>query len=152
MTEEQIVEECKKHLPVEYVVLTGGEPTLQVTESLVDKLHREGFTVAIETNGTNEVLPSIDWVTLSPKICFDDKAVIKASRCNEIKIVYDGKVDVYDVVRRCPTKLSTLVYLQPCDTGNEEENKRIIDDCVSFVKQHPEWRISAQLHKYLKQR
>lgn len=91
MTEEDIVERARA-CKAQHVVITGGEPSLQLTESLVDKLHEIGKYVAIETNGTHLLPENVDWITLSPKDAFvtgtQSKIVLK--RCNELKLVFTG--------------------------------------------------------------
>ena len=66
MTSDEIIKEISQY-PARFVVLTGGEPTLQVTAAFVNQLHEAGFEVAIETNGTLPIPENIDWVTVSPK-------------------------------------------------------------------------------------
>ena len=66
MSEEEIVEEACRH-KLRHIVITGGEPALQLTKSLVDKLHEAGFFVQVETNGTLPLPEGVDWVTVSPK-------------------------------------------------------------------------------------
>ena len=125
-----------KEYPAQLVVLTGGEPTLQDLAPLIDDLHKAGKFVAIETNGTNETPSNADWVTCSPKVAAD-----------EVKVVFDGqsKVEDYGIEAR-------HYYLQPCDTGNAEQNERIINDCINYIKQHPKWKLSLQTQKILKVR
>ena len=127
-----------------FIVLTGGEPTLQVTDEFLELLHNKGYFVAMETNGTNNVPPGVDWVTCSPKTFFVDKGKLAIKECNELKLVFDGK--------RQPTDLGVkaeFYYLQPCDTGDKEENKRIVANLVKFVKENPRWKISLQTQKFL---
>ena len=66
MSEDEIVEEASHHAP-RHIVITGGEPALQLTPSLIDKLHEAGFFIQVETNGTLLLPQGIDWVTCSPK-------------------------------------------------------------------------------------
>lgn len=118
------------------VVLTGGEPTLQVNEALVDQLHDVGFMVAMESNGTRFAPPNLDWLTVSPK----GNVVVK--KCDEVKCVFDGvsQVDDYGIAAR-------YYYLQPCDVGDIRRNQAIIGQCVEYIKKHPRWRLSLQTHK-----
>lgn len=148
MSESAIVEAIQKNsLDCKFVVLTGGEPTLQVTNSLLELLHNKGYFVAMETNGTNEVPVGVDWVTCSPKAFFVDNGKLAIKQCNELKLVYDNKHE--------PTDFSVkadFYYLQPCDTGDKEENKRIVAGLVRFVKENPRWKISLQTQKILEVR
>jgi 7-carboxy-7-deazaguanine synthase len=123
-----------------FVVLTGGEPMLQVDEALVEALHVAGFEVAIETNGTLPVLNSIDWVCVSPKA----GAPLRQRTGNELKLVYPQD-------RLWPEEVQALDFahflLQPMDDGvNSPGNlKAAIDYCLA----HPKWRLSVQTHKLL---
>lgn len=132
-----------------FVVLTGGEPTLQVDRDLVEAFHAAGFYLAIETNGTHRIPQGIDWVTCSPKIIYIPTAHYFIDRYDEIKIVYDGviKIDRYADMGRDVEK-----WIQPCDTGNPERNTEIIAECVEWCKAHPDWRLSLQTQKILKVR
>lgn len=149
LTEEEIVRQIAE-FPARLVVITGGEPTLQLTASLVDKLHEAGKTVAIETNGTRPVLHNVDWITVSPKAAFLGevaKPVIKTAQ--EVKIVLDDLHDYED-----PTFGITAAhyFVQPCDTTDEARNRDIINRCVQFVKQNPLWKLSLQTQKILRVR
>ena len=79
MSDEDILNRIKSY-PSHFVVLTGGEPSLQVDRQLVDLLHKHGYELAMETNGTHPIVDGIDWITCSPK----GNTVIK--RCNELKL------------------------------------------------------------------
>lgn len=152
MTGEEIVARIAA-FPARFVVLTGGEPTLQVDEDFVDQLHAAGFEVAIETNGTRPVARNIDWVTVSPKVKPSETAedIWQGPRQpDEIKVIFDGKTDPTSLLKNA--ELSTLnseplFYLQPCDTGDAEQNKAITEACVEYIKAHPQWRLSLQTHK-----
>lgn len=144
MTEEQIVEEVVKN-PSNIVVFTGGEPALQLTSSLVDKLHNKQKYVAVETNGTHTLPENVDWITVSPKNAYiGEKAKPVIDRASEVKVVYDGCHEVSDC-----NIIAGYYYIQPCDTGNEEKNKKIISQCVEFIKLNPKWTLSLQTQKIL---
>ena len=151
MTEEQIVEEVKAiGDDCRFVVLTGGEPTIQVRESLIDKLHAEWFFVAMETNGTRPWPINLDWVTVSPKAPFlkDGMGALYESNpiANEVKVVYNGDnahlIELY-------AKFGDYRYIQPCDTGNAAKNKEITASAVEWLKAHPDWRLSLQTQKII---
>ena len=149
LTEDEIASEIAKYA-ASLVVITGGEPTLQLTRSLVDKIHDLGKMVAIETNGTREVPRNIDWVTVSPKAPFVGeigKPIIKTAQ--EVKIVLDD-LHTYDD----PTFgiVAARYFVQPCDTGDEQRNREIIEHCVNFVKANPKWKLSLQTQKILRVR
>ena len=136
MTEEEIVEEVRQ-FPARFVVITGGEPSMQVTASLIEKLHEEGCYVAMETNGTHPIAQGIDWVTCSPK----GKTVI--TECNELKCIFEEYTTTPDDhgIR------ADFKYLQPCDVQDPERNASIVKRCFDYILEHPEWRLSLQTHK-----
>lgn len=148
MTVEEITDEvCRLSLDCHFVVITGGEPTLQNCVPLIDELHKNGYQVAMESNGTNYAPWNRDWLTISPKTLFigTKAAEIKQITCNELKVVFDCEHDpeVYNFIR------AEYFYLQPCDTGDAQRNKVIIDKCVEYIKKHPKWKISLQTQKIL---
>ena len=126
--------------PAPMVVLTGGEPTLQADNALIDQLHAAGFrAVAMESNGTKEPPTRLDWLTVSPK----EKVTVRY--CNELKVVFAAKSDPmrWDAIQ------ADFRYLQPCDTGDASRNRQITEACISYIKDHPQWRLSLQMHKLL---
>lgn len=128
------------------VVLTGGEPTLQVDEYLVDCLHSVFPIITIETNGTNPVPGNVDFITVSPKTDFVSGPGLVIEKADELKLVFNGKNNPDEWL---PKVATSRHYLQPCDTGDEEETKCIIKKCVDYCKLHPEWRLSLQTQKIL---
>jgi organic radical activating enzyme len=138
------------------VVLTGGEPTLQVDEAFVDLLHQHGYEVAMESNGTRPAPRNLDWLTVSPK---DGGMWNGEGRMpDEIKIVFDEHTaEKLSSFHFPPTSFhlppSTfhhpLLYLQPCDTGDAARNIEIVAQCVEYIKAHPQWRLSLQTHKLI---
>ena len=121
------------------VVLTGGEPLLQVDAALVEALHARGFSIALETNGSLPCPPGIDWICVSPK---GQVPVVQRSG-RELKLVYPqpgvdpAAFEGWDFER---------FLLQPMDGPRLAENTRAaIDYCLS----HPRWRLSVQTHKTL---
>jgi 7-carboxy-7-deazaguanine synthase (Cx14CxxC type) len=121
------------------VVLTGGEPLLQVDASLIDALHARGFSLALETNGTISVPPGVDWVCVSPKA---DAPLAQVSG-QELKLVYPQPgVD--------PARFETLAFerflLQPMDGPARAANTQA---AIAYCLAHPRWRLSVQTHKYL---
>lgn len=121
------------------VVCTGGEPLLQLDEPAVRALHARGFEIAVETNGTQEPPPGIDWVCVSPKA--GANWVLKHG--NELKLVFpQPELD--------PATLETLdfeqFFLQPMDGDQAAENTRA---ALEYCLAHPRWRLSVQTHKLL---
>ena len=136
MSDEDILNRIKSY-PSRFVVLTGGEPSLQVDRHLVDLLHKHGYELAMETNGTHPIVDGIDWITCSPK----GNTVIK--RCNELKCIFEETTQVPD-----DHGISAeYKYLQPCDVQDAERNAQIVKRCFDYILQHPEWRMSLQTHK-----
>ena len=148
MDEAEIIAAVSRY-PARLVVVTGGEPSLQLTASLVDALHKAGKLVAVETNGTRPLPENVDWVTLSPKSAYVDNAEVVLSRADEIKVVYDGLHDPSDHLSPFTSHLSPLTFLQPMDTGDPARNAAITAATVDYIKQHPQWRLSLQIHKIL---
>ena len=150
MTAEEIVASINTY-SARFVVLTGGEPTLQVDEAFVDLLHQYGFEVAMESNGTRPASKNLDWLTVSPKISGEKWKVESGWRLpDEVKVVFDEDT-VPETYLPSPStlSLSPILYLQPCDTGNAERNAIIINRCIDYIKEHPQWRLSLQTHKLI---
>jgi 7-carboxy-7-deazaguanine synthase (Cx14CxxC type) len=127
-----------------YIVLTGGEPMLQVDDALVDALHARGFTIAIESNGTLPVHPGIDWVCISPKAGSD---VVQRSG-DELKLVWPqpgGGHSLADVDAMA-TWPFTHHLVQPLDDARAADNARA---AIALVMDRPHWRLTVQAHKYL---
>lgn len=130
------------------LVLTGGEPTLQVDETFVDFLHQHGYEVAMESNGTRPAPKNLDWLTVSPKESGQWKVDGGKRLPDEIKVVFDEHT-AENLSSLHTLHPSQLLYLQPCDTGDPERNKAITQACVEYIKQHPQWRLSLQTHKLI---
>lgn len=149
MTDVEIIEAIRRLPQSPLIVLTGGEPALQLDDRFVAALH-DAFpssAVAIETNGTKSLPAGIDWVTLSPKDDFvaDGGAAPVLRRADELKVVYTGQpLDGY--MERFVAK---YYYLQPCATGNAETNAANVAATVAAVKADPRWRLSLQTHKLI---
>lgn len=143
MTDKEIIEEATRYKS-DFVVLTGGEPSLQVDEAFVSLLHKHGFEeVAMESNGTRPVPDNVDWLTLSPKVGFVGRSgQLAMQTAEELKCIYDGETPVDD------WDISALYYyLQPCDVGDPVRNAAIMKACVRYIQEHPQWRLSLQTHK-----
>ncbi|MDE6010939.1 MAG: 7-carboxy-7-deazaguanine synthase QueE [Muribaculaceae bacterium] len=145
---EEIVERVTEN-PARLVVLTGGEPSLFLTDELVASLHAAGKYIAVETNGTHPLPAGIDWITLSPKTGMTEGGErILLPRADEIKVVNVGQPlsPYFDMPQRAE---ATLMYLQPCFTVDAERYAANVADTVAKVLADPRWRLSAQLHRYL---
>ena len=142
MSEEQIVERVGEYA-ARCVVVTGGEPLVQLTASLVEALHGAGRKVHLETNGTLPLPEGArpDWVTCSPK----DGRMPCIQQVDELKVVYWGQdVSAYErMASVCELRL------QPLDTGDEKRNKEIREQTIAYILTHPIWKLSLQTHKML---
>lgn len=122
-----------------YVVLTGGEPLLQVDQTLVDALHARGFEVGVETNGTQAAPPGLDWICVSPKA----DAALVLRRGHELKLVYPQ-------VKAPPERFEDLAFdhffLQPMDAPEVAAN---LEATIAYCLRHPRWRLSLQSHKMI---
>jgi len=122
-----------------FVVLTGGEPMLQVDDALIDALHAAGFFIAIESNGTLPVHPGIDWVCISPKA--GSETVQRTG--NELKLVWPQPGS--DVAAMEGWGFDHLL-IQPLDDANAAANQAA---AMALVMERPRWRLSLQTHKLL---
>ena len=122
-----------------FVVLTGGEPMLQIDDALVSSLHSRGFEIAVETNGTVKAVPGIDWVCVSPKA----DTVIVVTHGQELKLVYP-QLDAL------PERFADLAfdnfYLQPMDGPDRLSNSKA---AIEYCQKNPQWNLSTQTHKML---
>ena len=153
MSEDEIVEAVLQY-PTRYVVITGGEPTLQITPSLCDKLHAHGLYLMMETNGTRP-LPEgckVDWITCSPKLIDVEEgkrkiATIRLRHIDELKVVFeDSPTQDMTLYEQIP---ATEYRLQPCDTQDPLCNQAILNKTIKYILQHPKWKLSLQTHKIL---
>ena len=146
MTEEQIVDNvCKLSIDCHFVVITGGEPTLQDTTLLIDMLHQNGYKVAMESNGTRKAPYNIDWLTISPKKSFlKNGGDVVVKKCNELKLVFNGENEPQDFGIK-----ADHYYLQPCDVKEPKRNSEIINKVVEYIKTNPIWKLSLQTQKIL---
>jgi len=121
------------------VVLTGGEPLLQLDDELVTELKKEAIYIAVETNGTLKAPEGIDWICMSPKAGTE----IKLKAGSEIKVVYPQK-------NLEPEEFSDLdfknFFIQPMDSQALEAN---VAKSIKFCMDNPKWRLSLQTHKIL---
>lgn len=122
-----------------YVVLTGGEPLLQVDAALVDALHARGFEIGVETNGTQEAPEGLDWICVSPK----SDAPVRLTRGHELKLVYPQP-------KAPPEAFVDLdfehFFLQPMDSSEAEVN---LAATIKYCTDNPRWRLSLQSHKMI---
>ena len=122
-----------------YVVCTGGEPLLQLDAALVEALHKAGFEIGIETNGTLSPPAGIDWICVSPKA----GAELLLTGGDELKLVYPQSGAE-------PERYAGLgfahFFLQPMDDPKRVENT---EAAAAYCLTHPQWRLSLQTHKLI---
>jgi len=119
------------------VVITGGEPMLQLDEALVEALHARGFRVAVETNGTLAAVPGVDWICVSPKAGTE----VVQRQGNELKLVWpQAGID--------PAELEGWAFdhflVQPMDCDQREA---ALEAAIALAMERPKWRLSLQTHK-----
>jgi len=122
-----------------YIVITGGEPMLQLDPPLVDALHARGFEIGVESNGTIAATPSIDWLCISPKA--GSETVQRSG--NELKLVWPQPGSDWQAMEGWGFD---HFLIQPMDGPDIAANRAA---CVDFVLAHPRWRLSTQTHKIL---
>lgn len=143
LSAESLAQAIAEHWPLNqsnrFVVLTGGEPLLQVDAVLIAALHNLDFEIAVETNGT--ILPpkGIDWLCVSPKA----GSLTVVAQGQELKLVYPQKgID--------PEQFAALDFqnfcLQPMDGPQREQNTQA---AVEYCQAHPRWKLSVQTHKWI---
>jgi organic radical activating enzyme len=141
LTADQIVSELRRvgH-ECDWVVLTGGEPALQLDEELINILRRDGFKLAIETNGTIALPEGLDWITVSPKVPEDQ---IRQKTADEVKyvVVFGQPLPQTSVQAR-------YKLISPAFTGTTLD-RQTLDWCVKLVKENQSWRLSVQIHKFI---
>lgn len=123
-----------------WIVLTGGEPMLQVDQLLCDYLHAKGWKLQIETNGSRAIPESfgIDWITVSPKVA---EHAIRQKIADEVKYVRGyGQA----LPRSCVK--ATHYFISPAFNGTDVD-ARTLEWCEQLVKENSQWRLSVQMHK-----
>jgi 7-carboxy-7-deazaguanine synthase len=139
MTLPEIVAEMRAlSAECRWVILTGGEPALQVDPELIGLLHAEGYSLAIETNGSIELPPGIDWITVSPKVA---EHAIRQRQAHEVKYVRGYGQGIPRTVVEAEHYLISPAFDGP------EVDRRTLDWCVRLCRENPPWRLSVQQHK-----
>ncbi len=128
-----------------HLVITGGEPLMYNLHPLTTLLHREGFTLYLETSGAHPLRGTFDWICLSPK---QDKPPLEAiyPLAHELKVIIEQPADL-EWAEENATRVndSCHLFLQP----EWSRFREIIPLIVEYVKSHPQWRISLQTHKFM---
>ena len=122
-----------------FLVCTGGEPLLQLDQNFVDKVHKIGFKISIETNGTKLPPKEIDWICVSPK----NNTTTNLKTGDELKFVYPQKD--FEPIQFESYNFNHF-FIQPMDNNDYEKNKKLSE---TFVEKNPKWKLSLQTHKIL---
>jgi 7-carboxy-7-deazaguanine synthase len=128
--------------PRPLVVLTGGEPLLQVDDVLIDALHERGFEVAVETNGTVPAPQGLDWICVSPKA----GAAVVQREGDELKLVFPQEGVSPSEFEGLPF---THFFLQPMDCASASMRRANTEAAVAYCQANPQWRLSVQTHKVI---
>lgn len=143
MTDDEIIGEIGQY-PSGHLVITGGEPSMQLGYEFVEKLRNCGYFVQVETNGVLRLPPNVDWITCSPKyrpVVYDE--------VDELKCLFHGNEADRQLETFRENIRAKYYCLQPCDMGNEALNAAITRACINYIKEHPQWHLSLQTHKIL---
>ncbi|MBQ0034234.1 MAG: radical SAM protein [Bacteroidales bacterium] len=127
--------------PSDFIILTGGEPSLQADDALIEALHERDKVVAIETNGTHRLPKDIDWVTVSPK----EGSKIVLREADELKVVFTGQ----DVEPYFSMIDAESYYLQPCSIEKDGVRTDNCAEVIDYCLANPHWSLSLQTHKML---
>jgi len=122
-----------------FVVCTGGEPLLQLDAALITALHAQGFSIAIETNGTQPAPLGVDWICVSPKA----RTQLALQCGDELKLIYPQKDAEPERFEHLKFK---HFFLQPMDGSQRTQNTQ---EALRYCLEHPKWRLSLQTHKLL---
>lgn len=143
MSVEEVLAEIEKY-GCKWIIWTGGEPTLQLTDAIVTRFKEEGYLQAIETNGTRRVPAGIDYITCSPKQYFE--------KVRELIPVVDElrfPIQKGDSLPDISVLPKTERYLLSPIFDNQEIIQENVDYCVTLVKENPPWALSLQVHKLI---
>lgn len=135
MTADEILARISQYT-TRHLIVTGGEPLLQLDEPLIQQLHNGGWYIHVETNGSLPVPDGVDWVACSPK---DEPLRIDPADVTELKVVFSTPDVLPQYKKRFP---DSMLYIQPC-SGER------IPEIVQYIKLNPEWRLSLQTHKLI---
>lgn len=154
MSDSEIVDYINS-FPGEWIVLTGGEPSLWIDDAFIHTLHvATGRRIAIETNGTRPLPREIDWVTLSPKGGMTSPSTegvantLRVGHIDELKVVDTGQ-DLEPYFHLSQVGSKTLMFLQPCWSPDPQKAEADCKRTVERVLADPRWRLSLQTHRFL---
>ncbi|MDR3057989.1 MAG: 7-carboxy-7-deazaguanine synthase QueE [Prevotella sp.] len=143
MTIDEILNEISKY-PSKWIIWTGGEPTIQLKDEYLAVFREHGYKQAIETNGTRRVPSLIDYITCSPKQDFETIKE-RIAVVNEIRMPIKTGDPIPDI---SVFPQADNYFLSPIFDG-DKINLQNVDYCVELIKQHPQWKLSLQIHKLI---
>ena len=127
------------YVALRYVVLTGGEPMLQIDDALIDALHVRGFEIGVESNGTIAAHPGIDWLCVSPKA----RGEVVQRTGNELKLIWPQAGSDVEAMERWAFDHHLVQPMDCADAAGAREA------AIALVMERPKWRLSTQTHKAL---
>lgn len=140
LTAEQLLVEMRALTACKNIILTGGEPSLQLDDALVAVLRDAGYYMAIETNGTKELPDGLNWITVSPKSA---EHTIRQKAASELKYVRH-----YGQGIPKPSAKADFYLLSPAFQAGNVIAKEDLEWCIRLIKENPSWRLSLQMHKF----
>ncbi|PIR22014.1 MAG: hypothetical protein COV44_10105 [Deltaproteobacteria bacterium CG11_big_fil_rev_8_21_14_0_20_45_16] len=127
----------------DWVILTGGEPSLQIDDSLLDALHTAGYKIAIESNGLRELSSKIDWICISPKTA---ESSLRQKTAHELKYVRALGMKIPN-----PSIKAEHYLISPAFEVDHLPSENL-EHCLNLIRDNPKWRLSVQQHKIWKVR
>lgn len=137
---DELCEQLKHFEYCRNIILTGGEPGLQLDDDLINRLKRDGYYLAIETNGTIALPEGLDWISVSPKSA---EHTLKVTKANEVRYVRSYGQSIPKTVIQ-----ADYYYISPAFDVSGGLDRQTLDYCVGMVLQNPTWRLSVQQHKF----
>ncbi|MDR2627048.1 MAG: 7-carboxy-7-deazaguanine synthase QueE [Dysgonamonadaceae bacterium] len=144
MRPEEILEKIAAYA-CRWIVWTGGEPALQLSDKVLSFFKQNGYRQAIESNGTHRISPLLDYVACSPKGNYEEVKKINPV-VDEIRLPVKAG-DVLPFMWQLPR--AGTYYISPIFTDDPRETASNIASCVDYVKRHPAWKLSLQVHKLI---
>ena len=144
MSLEQILTLIRQY-PCQWIIWTGGEPTLQLTDECLLLFKQAEFHQSIESNGFNQLSAMLDYTVVSPKGATEYAKTINP-HVDEVRLPVREN-DSIPPIESLPQ--AGFYFLSPVFTENPAETKANIEYCVKQVKLNPEWRLSLQMHKWI---
>jgi len=144
MTPEEILQTIRA-FSCRWIIWTGGEPTLQLTDAILQFFKQAGYRQAIESNGRQRLSALLDYTVVSPKLQYGEDYALRCNpRVDEVRLPIQAGQQIPDI-QIFP--LAQYYFLSPVFEESLQNTKRNIDYCIEHIMQHPRWRLSVQLHK-----